>query len=82
MEQPCYGKSVLSTTKVAEMVGTTRHTVEREIDRGNLTAERVGRNWVIQQDEADRWAASYRPYAALRGKRTTGARPVRHATPA
>lgn len=72
---------MLSTTKVAEQAGTTRYTVEREIKRGSLKAEKVGRTWVIQQDEADRWAAEFRPYAALRGKRPSGARPVRHATP-
>lgn len=73
---------MLSTTKVAGMANTTRYTVEREIERGNLTAEKVGRTWVIQQDEADRWAACFRPYAALRGKRPAGARPVKHASPA
>jgi excisionase family DNA binding protein len=72
---------VLSTTKVAEMADTTRYTVEREIERGNLAAEKVGRTWVIQQDEADRWAAQFRPYAALRGRRQVDARPVRHVSP-
>lgn len=57
---------MLSTTDLAAKVNTTRQTVEREIERGNLTAEKVGRTWVIQQAEADRWAAQFRPYAGLR----------------
>lgn len=57
---------MLSTTEVAVKARTTRHTVEREIRRGNLTAEKIGRTWVIQQAEAERWAAAFQPYAALR----------------
>lgn len=48
------------------MARTTRHTVEREIARGNLAAEKIGRTWVIEQAEADRWAAQFQPYASLR----------------
>ena len=57
---------MLSTTEVAKLAGTTRHTVEREIHRGNLTAEKAGRVWVVEQAEAQRWAAAFRPYASLR----------------
>jgi excisionase family DNA binding protein len=57
---------MLSTTQVAELAGTTRYTVEREIRRGNLGAEKVGRTWVIDPPEAERWAKSFRPYAGLR----------------
>jgi excisionase family DNA binding protein len=57
---------VLTTTEVAAKAGTTRHTVEREIRRGNLKAEKAGRQWVIDPAEADRWAAQFRPYASLR----------------
>jgi excisionase family DNA binding protein len=57
---------MLSTTQVAELASTTRFTVEREIRRGNLAAEKVGRVWVIDPAEADRWAASFAPYAGLR----------------
>jgi len=48
------------------MARTTRHTVEREIGRGNLKAEMVGGRWVIDPAEAERWAAQFRPYSALR----------------
>jgi hypothetical protein len=48
------------------MAKTTRHTVEREIGRGNLKAEKVGGRWVIDPAEAERWAVQFRPYSALR----------------
>jgi len=48
------------------MASTTRHTVEREIRRGNLHAEKIGRTWVIEAAEAESWAAQFRPYAGLR----------------
>jgi hypothetical protein len=59
---------MLSTAQVAALTSppTTRFTVEREIRRGNLAAEKIGRTWVVAQAEADRWAAQYRPYAGLR----------------
>jgi excisionase family DNA binding protein len=60
---------VLSTTEVAAKADTTRHTVEREIARGNLQAEKVGRTWVINPAEAERWAAQFKPYSALRKPR-------------
>lgn len=57
---------MLTTTEVAALADTTRHTVEREIRRGNLKAEKFGRWWTIEPDEAQRWAAQFQPYAALR----------------
>jgi hypothetical protein len=48
------------------MAGITRHTVEREIGRGNLKAEMVGGRWVIDPAEAERWSAAFKPYSALR----------------
>jgi excisionase family DNA binding protein len=57
---------VLSTTQAAALASVTRHTVEREISRGNLRAVKVGRTWVIDPAEAERWAARFRPYAGLR----------------
>jgi excisionase family DNA binding protein len=61
---------MLSTTQVADLAKTTRSTVEREIHRGNLTAEKAGRVWVVQDGEAQRWAAEFEPYASLRVPRT------------
>lgn len=48
------------------MAETTRHTVEREIKRGNLTAEMIGGRWLIESSEAQRWAVQFRPYSSLR----------------
>lgn len=56
----------LTTSQVAALAGTTRHTVEREIKRGNLTAERIGRQWAVSEREAARWAQAFIPYAGLR----------------
>ena len=60
---------MLSTTEVARLAGTTRSTVEREIHRGNLAAQKAGRVWVVDDGEAGRWAAAFRPYASLREPR-------------
>jgi excisionase family DNA binding protein len=57
---------VLTTTEAGALAKTTRWTVEREIHRGNLAAGKVGGRWVIQDDEAERWAAQFRPHQGLR----------------
>ena len=57
---------MLNTTQAAALAATTPHTVKREIQRGNLQAEKVGGVWVIDPAEAQRWAAQFRPYAGLR----------------
>ncbi len=61
---------MLTTTQVAALANTTRHTVEREIRRGNLTAEKVGRVWVITEGDARQWATQFRPYDGLRKDRS------------
>ena len=66
--QACYLDRVLTTTQVAANAGVSRHTVEREIARGNLAAQKVGTQWVIEETEADRWRAQYRPYAEQRDR--------------
>ena len=60
---------MLTTTQAAALAGTTRFTVEREIKRGHLAAQRTGRIWSIDPAEAKRWAAAFTPYAGLRGPR-------------
>lgn len=57
---------MLFTTDVAAMASTSRHTVEREIQRGNLAAVKKHGRWLIDDAEAERWAAGYQPYAAQR----------------
>lgn len=64
---------MLSTGQAAELAGTTRYTVEREIRRGNLAAEKIGRTWVIEPAEARRWAAQFKPYAGLHRDRREAA---------
>jgi hypothetical protein len=51
----------ISTTDAAQLIDppVTRHTVEREIRRGNLTAEKTAGQWIINDAEARRWAASF-----------------------
>ena len=61
---------VLTTKEVAELAGTSRFTVEREIGRGHLKAEKTGRIWSIHPDEAKRWAASFVRHAGLRKPRS------------
>ena len=48
---------------------TTRFTVEREIRRGNLKAEKAGGRWLIEPAEAERWAKSFVPHAWQRKSR-------------
>ena len=38
---------------------TSRFTVEREIKRGNLAAEKAGGRWLIEPGEAERWAKGF-----------------------
>jgi excisionase family DNA binding protein len=57
---------MLSTSEAAALAGTTRFTVEREIRRGNLEAEKVSGRWLITEDEARRWAAGYEPFREQR----------------
>lgn len=71
----------LSTPEVAELARISRATVDREIRDGHLAAEKVGRIWVVDQAEAERWAAQFRPYTGD-GRRTGDASPVKHASPA
>ena len=48
------------------MAKTSRHTVEREIGRGNLEAVKKHGRWLIEDAEGKRWAAGYQPYATQR----------------
>ena len=59
----------VTTQQLADRAGVSRMTVVREIERGNLEADRVGHNWLIQPGEAGRWEREYRPYAGLRRPR-------------
>jgi predicted GIY-YIG superfamily endonuclease len=69
---PADTRTRLTTTEVGAKVGASRYTVEREIHRGNLTAEQFSGRWVIAVAEADRWAATFRRYAEQRDRDRTG----------
>jgi hypothetical protein len=60
----------LTTAEVAKLPSkpTTRFTVEREIRRGNLAAEKAGGRWLIELAEAERWAKTFVPYRAQRDR--------------
>lgn len=66
--QPRYPDIVLTTTEVAAKAEVSRHTVEREIHRGNLKAEKLGNRWAVADAEAERWAAQFRLYAEQRDR--------------
>lgn len=57
---------LLTVRQVAEMAGVSRMTVFREIERGNLPAERVGRDMIIDLADAEVWRASFVKYREQR----------------
>jgi predicted site-specific integrase-resolvase len=59
---------VLTTTQLAEKAKISRYTVEREIRRGNLKAEKLSGRWIVADDEAERWAAQFKTYAEQRDR--------------
>lgn len=63
---PSEGGRHLSTAEAGRLANTGRCTVDREIARGNLHAEKIGKTWVIEQAEAERWAAQFQPWATQR----------------
>lgn len=73
---------MLSTSEAAALAGTSRFTVEREIRRGNLEAEKVSGRWLIAEAEAKRWAASYVPFREQHERHETPRTPTAPATDA
>lgn len=57
---------VMTTADAAKLARTTPRTVEREIGRGNLEAQKIGGIWLIADEEGRRWAGQFKPYASLR----------------
>jgi excisionase family DNA binding protein len=45
---------MLSTAQAAERLGITRQAVFNLIQRGALTADRVGRAWLVHEDSVER----------------------------
>ncbi|MFA6271909.1 MAG: helix-turn-helix domain-containing protein [Patescibacteria group bacterium] len=44
-------KDLLSTTEVAEMLGISRVAVFNRIKRGEIKAEKIGRNFVVSRNQ-------------------------------
>ncbi len=63
---------MLNTVQVAALPDppVTSYTVRREIERGNLQAEKVSGVWVVTEAEGRRWASAFQPYAGLRKHHT------------
>jgi len=59
---------MLSAPRLAAIAGCSRFTVERACREKKIKAEKVGRNWVIEDDEGHQWAQQYRRHA--RGPKT------------
>src|SRR5262245_20024029 len=55
---------LMTVTQCAEKHGVTRKTIHRAIERGALTAERVGHVWVMTEEACD----AYRPIRDPREK--------------
>lgn len=74
---------MLSTTQVGDLAGCSRFTVERACRDEEIAAKKVGRNWVIEDEEGRRWAGQYRPHARTgrTGKKASAA-PGKEAGPA
>jgi IS30 family transposase len=68
MAQPRYPRLVLTATELAEKANVSRYTVEREIRRGNLAAEKKSGRWFVGDEEAERWTAQFKPYAEQRNR--------------
>ncbi len=54
---------MLSAPSLAALAGCSRFTVERACRDKKIKAEKFGRNWMIEDDEGQRWAEQYRPHA-------------------
>lgn len=53
----------LTTAELAAIAGVAEKTVYREMERGNLTAQRAGTGrapFIIERAEAERWLTNYR----------------------
>lgn len=53
-------KQWVSTTRAAEILGVSRITVFKRIQRGILKAEKIGRNYLIPTDEINRFLGKKR----------------------
>ena len=57
---------MFSVREVAELAGVTPRTVRRHVVSGRIAAVRVGRDYLIPEQVAQAWVASYARYDTLR----------------
>ena len=51
---------LLSTAEVARRLGIHHYSVNRLIRRGLLPAQKIGKTWAVEEEDAERLARSYR----------------------
>lgn len=51
---------LLSTAEVARRLGIHHYSVNRLIRRGLLQAQKIGKTWAVEEEDAERLARSYR----------------------
>jgi excisionase family DNA binding protein len=61
----------VTVAQLAERARVNTRTVQREIGRGNLTADLTGTVYLITSEEADRWLAGFEKYSGLRKENRT-----------
>jgi excisionase family DNA binding protein len=54
-------EELLSPAKAAEIAECHNDTIRRAIESGFLTAQRVGRNWVIKRSDLQAWIEAGKP---------------------
>ena len=58
---------MLTTTDVARLLGISKRTVEQHIQLGNLAATRLGRDYLIEEAEVERFSKERRKVGRPRG---------------
>jgi len=53
----------LNCQEAAERLGCTRQHVSRLVRRGQLTGQKIGRDWIISRDSIERFAAGRENFA-------------------
>lgn len=61
-----------TTKEVADLLGVQNQTIRKAIYSGKLTAEKVGRDYLINEDDLTAWNGTRKP--RKRKKPTEGAR--------
>jgi excisionase family DNA binding protein len=63
--------NLLTVTEAAERLGLSRSTVLNQIRAGAIRSERIGRLWVISEDEVERYGREHRgrPFGRMQSRR-------------